>query len=89
MLDPAGDAVLVGKLDEFIVMRKKLGCRFCDQNMHLALQCIFGDRVVSAYVNGENSSMAVCKTGLTVRCEDDDRRTRLERINRGHVCHIV
>lgn len=47
MLDPTSDLVLLGKVDEFLVVREQLGSGLGDEDVHLALQSVFGDRVVS------------------------------------------
>lgn len=50
MLDPTGDLVLLGKVDEFLVVGEQLGSGLGDEDVHLAFQSVFGDRVVSGCV---------------------------------------
>lgn len=58
VLDHTHDTILLRQLDEIGMMRQELRGRFRDENVQLALQGVFGDRVMCAVRSEDNDSLA-------------------------------
>lgn len=50
VLDPASDLVLLREVDELLVVLEQLGSGLGDEDVHLAFQSVFGDRVVGGCI---------------------------------------